>query len=67
MAASLPLVNKLEHLAETLVVYYLAFAQEAQGLGNERVVGKLDQVLVGGAGLLLRRHILVQVAAEKAA
>ncbi len=48
-------------LAEALIVHDLPFAQEAQGREHVGVVNQADEVVVGGARLLLRGHILVQV------
>ena len=50
-----------QRLAEALVVHDLPLAQEAQGSEHVGVVRQADQVLIGGARLLLRGHVLAQV------
>jgi len=40
---------------------YLPLAQEAYGVQNVWVIHKADDIVIGGAGFLLRRHVLVEV------
>jgi len=54
-------LDVVQGLAEALEVHHFPLPQELQPVLQVDVVCQLDQVLVGHPGLLLCRHILVQV------
>lgn len=49
------ILNDSHGVAEALEMHDLAFAEEAQGIGDVGVVGEAYEVVVGHARLLLRR------------
>ena len=50
-----------ESFAETLVVDDFALSQEADRIAYIRVVGKAEDIVVGGACLLFGSHVLVKI------
>lgn len=59
--ASRFLLRDAEGFGESLIVDYLSCAEEFDGLADVGIVGEAENVVVGGASLLLCRKILVQV------
>ena len=55
------ILNGTQSLAEALIVHYLTFAQELDGLDYIRIINKPQDIIVGGSCLLLRSHVLMQV------
>jgi hypothetical protein len=47
-------------------VYNLALSQEADGITDFGIFDQVENIIVGGAGILFRRHILEEVADQMA-
>ena len=43
--------------AESLIMYDFSFPQEADGVADLRIFDQTQDIVVGGAGFLLRSHI----------
>ena len=54
-------LNQPHTLAEALEVHDFSFPQKTDGVSHVRIVAETEDVVVGGAGFLLRRHVLRQV------
>ena len=46
------ILDESERFAESLIMYDLAFSQEADRVENIRVIAHADDVIIGGAGFL---------------
>ena len=55
------LCGDAQAFTEALIVHKLALTQKAYHIFHIRVINKPQDVIVGGAGFLFRRQILMQI------